>query len=195
MIRAETLIVLDVNSMARDILNAQDHLTVEALRTIWMQFVFTDVALLHATILVGTSFFESSTGQRPHPTIDILQLKGITISAINEAIQDPVRSSSDQVIAAVLSMAQYEAFWGEAQAFAFHMGAVRNMIQIRGGLGAIGSSLHGLLERMVLSLDHHTSRATGTPISFDPSQFPSSLVHPALTARRSSAVSSAEEPR
>lgn len=183
--RGQGLTFLDVASMVNDILDPEDQSISEALRVLWMPFVFTDVALLHATVLLGVSFLESPPGPRPH-TIDVLHLKGMAISALNDALQDPARSISDQVIAAVLAMAQYEAFWGEAQAFAFHMQALQNMIQMRGGLTGISASMYGLLERIVLSVDFHASRATGTQISFDPARFPSRLVHPALTVRRAS---------
>lgn len=167
--------------MARDIFSSPDHSTTESFRNIWLPFIFTDTSLLHASLLTAASFFDSSTETQQHP-IDILQLKGMTISAINESLsQDPRRPVSDQIIAAVLALAQYEAFWGEPQAFDFHMGALRNMIHMRGGLSGISSSLHGLLERVVLSVDYHASRAAGSEISFDPAQFPSTIGHPALT--------------
>ena len=168
--------------MARDIFSSPDHFTTESIRTIWLPFIFTDTSLLHASLLTAASFFGSPPEPQQHP-IDILQLKGMTISAINESLsQDPSRPVSDQTIAAVLALAQYEAFWGEPQAFNFHMGALKNMIHMRGGLGGISSSLHGLLERVVLSVDYHASRAAGSKISFDPAHFPSMIDHPALTS-------------
>lgn len=151
----------DITSMAYDVFHAQDYSTIEMLRVRWLPFVFSDMTLLHATILVGVSFFRSHPGPRTD-AIDVLQLKGMTISAINETLHDPVRAVSDQVIAAVLSIAQYEAFWGERQAFDFHMGAVQHMIQMRGGLIGIRSSVHGLLEKFVSSVDYHSSRTAGT---------------------------------
>jgi len=171
--------------------NSTPDLTVKSLQTLWMPFVFTDPALLHATLLIGTSFYGSPPGPRSHG-IDIFQLKCMTISAINESLQDPNRSISDQTIAAVLSLAQYEAFWGEARDFAFHMRAVQNMVHVRGGLNGISTSLQGLLETMVLTIDYHTSRATGAEISFGPGRFPSSITHPAFSSRRSSTMATGE---
>lgn len=173
--------------MTSEILNSQHQYTAELLRTMWMPVVFTDTALLHTTLLVATSSFVSHPGLRPH-SIDVLQLKGMAISAINESLQNPTGPVSDQIIGAVLSMAQYEAFWGDAEAFRCHMRALQNMIQMRGGLTAIGLPLQGFMERLILAVDYHAARATGGAIFFDPNQFPSNVSHPALIHRRDSSA-------
>lgn len=176
--------------MSHDILDAKDHFLNDSLRTLWLPFVFTDAALLHATLLVAVSFYGSPPESRHHP-IDVLHLKGLTISAINESLnQDPTSPVSDQIIAAVLSIAHYEAYWGETQAFSFHMQALQRMVHMRGGLEGISTSLHGLLEKMVRSIDFHTSRVTGVAISFDPEQSQPTLARPATISRRLSAAPS-----
>ncbi|KAL1297377.1 hypothetical protein AAFC00_004917 [Neodothiora populina] len=148
-------------SITSDILNTQDAATLDLLRTRWMPFIMTDAALLHATLLVAASLYESRPNHRTH-TIDLLQLKGMTIRAINDSLEDPIKSGSDQLIAAILAMVHFEAFWGEdqAEAYKFHMLGLVHLVRIRGGLAQLG--LDGLLTRIILSVDYHAARKNGS---------------------------------
>lgn len=90
------------------------------------------------------------------------------MSAINDALQDEVRRVSDQAIGAVATMAQYEAFWGEknskSSAHKVHMQGLVELVRNKGGLQTLG--LDGLLERIVVSIDYHASRSTGSEMFF-----------------------------
>lgn len=150
----------DIFSFAHDILNAKDSTTIELVRTHWIPFVLTDMALLHATLLVAATLFGSHPGPRTH-SIDLLQLKLMAICSINEALADPSRSGSDQIIGAVTAMAQYEAFWGDddTEAYRSHMQGALHLVRNRGGLGFLGAD--GLLQSFLLSVDFQGSIATG----------------------------------
>ncbi|GAB7353296.1 hypothetical protein MBLNU459_g3796t1 [Dothideomycetes sp. NU459] len=165
-------------SMAHEYLDAGDPATMEMLRTHWIPFIFTDIALLHATLLVAATLFGSPPGPRFH-TIDLLHLKGLAISALNDALQDPLRSTSDQIIGAVAAMAQYEAFWGDkysgSRSYRLHMQGLVNLVHMKGGLEALG--LDGLLERFLLAIDHQASRATDSELFFLPTESVSSIYH------------------
>lgn len=135
----------------------------------------TDRASLHAVMLMAASHYGNVRGSRSH-TIDILQLRGMAISEINGALEDPNRATSDQLIAAVASMASYEALFGDRRIFNTHMTGLLRMVSLRGGLPALG--LDGLLERILLWIDANAAHITGSHIYFDRAAFPSNSRHP-----------------
>jgi hypothetical protein len=145
------------------------------LRTQFFPFCLTDPASLHAVMLVAASHFDRVRGSRSH-AIDILQLRGIAIRAINTALEDTSRATSDQLIAAVAKMASYEALFGERSSFNTHMTGLLRMVSLRGGLPALG--LDGLLERILLWIDSNASHITNSHIYFDKAAFPSRAQHP-----------------
>lgn len=107
----------------------------------------------------------------------------MAIRAINEALEDPVRATSDQLIAAVAKMAQYEALFGDKAIFNTHMTGLLRMVSLRGGLPALG--LDGLLERMLLWIDVNASSVMKVhKVYFDKEAFPSNFVHPTPDPRR-----------
>lgn len=145
------------------------------LRTVFFPFVLTDPAPLHAVMLMAASHYGNVRGSRSH-TIDILQLRGMAIREINGALEDEVRATSDQMIAAVAKMACYEALFGDQNIFNTHMTGLLRMVSLRGGLPALG--LDGLLERILLWIDSNAAHITGSHIYFDKAAFPSSVRHP-----------------
>ncbi|KEQ91798.1 hypothetical protein AUEXF2481DRAFT_43735 [Aureobasidium subglaciale EXF-2481] len=128
------------------------------LRSVWMPFVLTDVALLHAILLFAASLFRSSMPAHAQ-VVDLFQLKDMAIQAMNESL-----STKDSMIATMATMAQYEAFWRDADAFSTHMSGLRQFVEMRGGLSALG--LDGFLERMMLAIDTNLTRTTGHDRSF-----------------------------
>lgn len=161
------------------------------LRTRFWPFVMTDPAPLHAVLLAASTHYGNNFGQRSHP-VDLLQLRGMAIGAINSALEDPVRSMSDQIIAAVAKMASYEALYGDRRTFNTHMTGLTRMVTLRGGLPALG--LGGLLERILLWIDSNASHIAGTRVYFDRQAFPSAAVHPRPDPRRFAGGSVREAP-
>ena len=151
------------------------------LRSRFFPFCLTDLASLHAVMLVAAANYGSVRGSRSH-TIDILQLRGMAIREINGALEDSSRATSDQLIAAVAKMAIYEALFGSQEIFNTHMTGLLRMVSLRGGLPSLG--LDGLLERVLLWIDSNASHITGSHLYFDKAAFPSPVQHPRPDARR-----------
>lgn len=151
----------------------------------------TDAAPLHGVLLAAGTHYGNSYGPHSHP-IDLLQLRGMAIRAINNALEDPTRATSDQLIAAVAKMASYEALYGDRQVFNTHMTGLTRMVTLRGGLPALG--LGGLLERILLWIDSNASQIAGTRVYFDRKAFPSRAVHPRPDPRRFAGRALSETP-
>lgn len=107
---------------------------------------------------------------------NLLTLRGKAIAAINDALADPQRSSSDSTLSAVMKMASYEAIFGEEKFFHAHMNGLQQMVRLRGGLPELG--MDGLLERIVLWIDSNASHHLGCAWKFDKKWFPTTVLHP-----------------
>ncbi|KAK5999915.1 hypothetical protein QM012_005003 [Aureobasidium pullulans] len=138
---------------AKEVLQSDDASTMALLRSTWMPFVMADVALLHAVLLFAASLFRSSMAAHAQ-VVDLFQLKDMAIQAMNGNL-----STKDSMIATMATMAQYEAFWRDADAFSAHMSGLRQFVEMRGGLSALG--LDGFLERMLVAIDSNLARTTG----------------------------------
>lgn len=151
------------------------------LRSRFIPFCRTDRAPLHAVVLMAASHYRNAHGAQSH-TIDILQVREMAMAEVNNALQDSVRSISDQIIAAVAQLACYEALFGDRNIFNMHMTGVTRMVSLRGGLSALG--VDGLLERILLWVDSNTAHITGSRVYFDRTLFPSNVDHPRPDPRR-----------
>jgi hypothetical protein len=118
-----------------------------------MPFVMSDVALLHAVLLFAASLFRSTMAAHAQ-VVDLFQLKDMAIQAMNGNL-----STKDSMIATMATMAQYEAFWRDADAFSMHMSGLRQFVEMRGGLAALG--LDGFLDKMLVAIDSNLARTTG----------------------------------
>lgn len=147
----------------------------EMLRTRFFPFIMTDAAPYHAVMLVATSHYSRSRGANAH-AIDPLQLRGMAIREINRALEDPIRATSDHLIAAVAHMACYESLCGNRDVFNTHMTGLLRIVSMRGGLPTLG--LYGLLERILLWIDANATHMVGTHLYFDKAAFPTAAVHP-----------------
>ncbi|KAK4980927.1 hypothetical protein LTR28_011979 [Elasticomyces elasticus] len=146
------------------------------LRTRWLPLAITEEASFYATLLFAASHYEITQRSQEY-NVNLLGLKGKAIEAINEALADPVRSTSDSSIGAVATLASYEAMCGNVDVFQMHVAGLQKMVRLRGGLASLG--LDGLLERALLCFDSLTARMFATPLCFDPVQFPTQIAHPA----------------
>ena len=95
---------------------------------VFLPFLFTDPALTSAIVLIALIHRMYEMGVRHSPT-ELLRLKGFVITAINAALQDPVRACSDQVIFAVANLAIYEAVFGNADIYHVHMDGLLRMLR------------------------------------------------------------------
>ncbi|PSK43734.1 Kinesin-like protein unc-104 [Elsinoe australis] len=145
------------------------------LRLVWFPFVLTDTALLHSVLLLAAAHCRLIKGPESHG-IDIITLRGMALRGINENLQHPAKSLSDETIGAVLSVAMYEALFGDSDTYATHMTGLQKLVTLRGGLPELG--LDGLLEKMLLWVDSNASYITGYNLFFPRTAYPSSRSHP-----------------
>ncbi|KAJ6446649.1 DNA-directed RNA polymerases I, II, and III subunit RPABC2 [Purpureocillium lavendulum] len=98
------------------------------------------ITIYHAT-------FSSRGAIRHH----LLHMKQVAISSVNEAMRDPRRCLSDEVIGAVAKLASFEAMHGDEATYHAHMVGLRRMVELRGGMDSLG--LGGLLRRIIVWID------------------------------------------
>lgn len=149
---------VDLVFTAKEVLQCDDNFTKNLLRVVWVPFVTSDVALLHAVLLFASSLFRSSMTTHAQ-VVDFDKLSKMAFQAMNESL-----SAKDSMLATMATMAQYEAFWQDRVACSKHMSALRQFVTLRGGLPALG--LNGLLERMLRAIDCQTAHAIGLERSF-----------------------------
>lgn len=95
-----------------------------------------------------------------HPDVSIW-LQAQAIKAINEALSDPQRATSDALILAVGRIAMHEAFYGDKQsANSYHRPAQRRMVQMRGGMKAL--PFPELVKRLMRWADKVMAMQSGT---------------------------------
>jgi hypothetical protein len=95
--------------------------------------------------------------QQPPP--EILHLKGFVIMAVNHALEDPIRSCSDQLIFAVANLAIFEAVFGSPDVYHVHMRGLSRMLRLRGGLPRLG--FDGYLQKVLLWYDSNCANLMG----------------------------------
>lgn len=89
--------------------------------------------------------------------------------ASSEGVAAPVR---DELIAATAKMASYEAIWGDAHAYHWHMSAVEGMLRVRRhGMASLG--LDGFLSRLLIFIDTNSAFMLNTFLHLPGSAFPS----------------------
>ncbi|KAF4548428.1 Hypothetical protein D9617_28g065340 [Elsinoe fawcettii] len=146
------------------------------LREHWIPLTMTDSAAFYVIVLMAATAYAGVNSKLSH-TINLLALKGKAIAAINKALSDPRRKTSDATVAGILKLAAYEAAFGSEQLFHSHMDGLKQIIAMRGGLRNLGWD--GLLERMVLWVDTNATRALGCGWKFEEDvSEPNAVKHP-----------------
>ena len=125
--------------------------------------VITESALLNIVLLTAASHYASNR-LMPDAKQYLYSLKHEAISATNKLLQNLGKKVNDQFIGAVAKLASYEAMFGEREQYHTHMRALVRMVEMRGGLLALG--LDGLLMRMVLWIDLNSAFLLGCPVYF-----------------------------
>ena len=130
----------------------------DTVRRVWMPFLFTDPALISAIVLMAVVHKLSCAGSTS-PSVDVLRLRGFVIGAINQALADPQRSCSDQLIVGVANMAIYEAVFGSRDYYHIHMEGLMRILRLRGGVSNLG--LNGYLQLVLLWNDNNCANLLG----------------------------------
>jgi hypothetical protein len=144
-------------------------------------FCSTEPASLHAIMLLAAAQFRHVRGSEAMK-FNTLNLRQYAMDNINAALRDSLRSTSDQLIAAVALLATYEVAFGGRDYFGTHMVGLSRMISIRGGLPQLG--LEGLLERILFYIDVNTARMTGGHLVLDPTTLGGRYQHPQPDVQR-----------
>ncbi|KAE8149376.1 hypothetical protein BDV25DRAFT_156489 [Aspergillus avenaceus] len=105
----------------------------------WTSLVHQDPAALHASICVAASNTALTLGefplrenQRPSALLlDTYHHRGETIRLVNEGLSDPVKASSDSLIAAVSNLLTIEIASGNPDYLKIHLAGLRQMVALR----------------------------------------------------------------
>ncbi|KAE8359462.1 hypothetical protein BDV27DRAFT_149572 [Aspergillus caelatus] len=117
----------------------------EKLQAHWTALVHRDPASLHACICVAASNtaltigeFPVREGQRPSSLLlDTFHHRGETIRLVNEGLSDPVKASSDSLIAAVSTLLTIEIASGNPDYLKIHLAGLRQMVALRNSLADV----------------------------------------------------------
>ncbi|KAE8354002.1 hypothetical protein BDV28DRAFT_132046 [Aspergillus coremiiformis] len=117
----------------------------EKLQAHWTTLVHRDPASLHASICVAASNmalnageFPLKEGQRPSALVlDTFHHRGETIRLVNEGLSDPVKASSDSLIAAVSTLLTIEIASGNPDYLKIHLAGLRQMVALRNNLADV----------------------------------------------------------
>jgi hypothetical protein len=127
-------------------------------RRVFLPFLFTDPALTCVIVLIAIIHRMSLMGVKQPPP-EIFHLRGFVIMAINQALQEPTRACSDQLIFAVANLAIFEAVFGSTEVYHVHMQGLSRMLRVRGGLPNLG--FDGYLQKVLLWYDSNCASLVG----------------------------------
>ena len=105
-------------------------------------FVYTDLILLSTAVFLGARNQLDVFGRCIHGQVfaSVLQIERFLMRSINEALGDPVRGISDQMLIAVALCAAYKTKNRTGACYHICMRGLVQMVHPRGGLLAIGST-------------------------------------------------------
>lgn len=126
------------------------------------RFIFRDPVLLTIALLITIRYRLECLGyrNRARDFMQVLQLEDFLIERVNAALKQPGRAVSDPMLVTVALCAAYEVKNGNPEAYHIHMKGLVRMIDLRGGLRAIGDA-DPYLERMLIWHDVNTSQIVG----------------------------------
>lgn len=139
------------------------------LKTRWFPMVIHSPVVFQVIVLFSASHYAAQREDLAFAPI-ILFLKQCALSGISQYLSRSNGTVRDELIAATAKMASYEAIWGEEHAYHCHMGAVEEMIRMRGGLGSLG--LDGFLARLLIFIDTNSAFLLNTSLHLPESSFP-----------------------
>jgi hypothetical protein len=125
-------------------------------------FVYTDPILLSTAVLLGVRNQLDVLGKciDGRTFTSVLQIERFLMLRVKDALGDPVRGISDQMLIAVALCAAYEIKHGTGACYHIHMQGLVQMIHLRGGLLAIGSP-DPYIVRLLTWIDTNTSKIAG----------------------------------
>lgn len=133
-----------------------------------------DTALCYATLLIAAGHLVRIRS----PAADVVtstRLKGLVLGFIRAAVERGVRPHNASLIAAMLTLAGYEFFYGIKSEYYMHMEAIARLVQECGGLEAFGSDI---LTKLAMNVGYDVALYAATTPYFRPAN-PSAVVTPA----------------
>lgn len=127
-------------------------------------YIFTDPMLLTVAILLTIrhefEVFGRDASSRSPDGARILNIERFLLRSINEALQDPIRSISDQMLVTVILYAAYEIKHGTGERYHIHMRGLLQIINLRGEFREVGRQ-DPYTERLLLWQDANTAQLAG----------------------------------
>lgn len=126
----------------------------------WASLIQRDPAILHASICMASSNAALQRGelplkdpnqQRSPLVLDSFHHRGETIRLVNEGLSDPVKASSDELIAAVSTLLTIEIASGNPDYLKIHLAGLRQMIALRENFADVPSDIRFQISWSVLS--------------------------------------------
>lgn len=116
-------------------------------------------SLLRASSVRGGS--KTRVGQLEGQTfIHVVKIERFLVRSINDALDEPTRGVTNQMLMAVSFCASYEIKHGNIASYHMHMQGLVQMINLRGGLFAIGYP-DPYTARLLIWTDFNTSKVAG----------------------------------
>ncbi|KIN00120.1 hypothetical protein OIDMADRAFT_145637 [Oidiodendron maius Zn] len=116
------------------------------LSTDWLPASRAHSHLFHASVFVCTASTETLAQRALSPSS--FYHRGLAIRMINEQLSDSVQCMSDETIAAIISLANFECIIGNTSSLKYHVTGLLQLAAMRGGLDQLG--MNGLLKRLIL---------------------------------------------
>jgi hypothetical protein len=127
-------------------------------------YIFTDPMLLTVAILLTIrhqfEVFGRDASSRSPDGARIINIERFLLRSINEALQEPVQSISDQILVTVILYAAYEIKHGTGERYHIHMRGLLQILNLRGGLREVGRQ-DPYTERLLLWQDANTAQLAG----------------------------------
>ncbi|RFU33187.1 hypothetical protein B7463_g3197, partial [Scytalidium lignicola] len=115
------------------------------LKSRWLPASMMHPMLFHSSLFVCSASLETLS-QVPLSTTSYSH-RGKAIALINNALSDPIQQKSDEIVAAILSLANFECVIGNIAALRNHLDGLLELAELRGGSDQLG--MDGLLSKLI----------------------------------------------
>ncbi|CZT21159.1 uncharacterized protein RCC_07020 [Ramularia collo-cygni] len=137
----------------------------------FLDVVLRDSIPLTIAILVAVRHLVLMKGSAPSSRDLYLEkvMRGYLVNCVNAALNDPHRSTSDPMLAAVGMFAIYEVKYGNLEAYHVHMSGLQQMVRLRGGIAEV-SRQSPFVGGFIFWLDKNSSALANCVAYFGESQ-------------------------
>jgi hypothetical protein len=116
----------------------------------WPSFAISDQLVFHATLFSwGMHFRHRRPVPDPREDMKTLRHKGAAISLINSRLSDSNQAANDETVAAVAALTNIALVFDSYSEASKHMAGLWAIVQMRGGLASLKSSVQQHLQRLI----------------------------------------------